>query len=62
MDPKTLGLIRHIVGTLSTLAISFGLLSEDIASQLVEAILSLAGAIGLIWTVIASWKAPEKQK
>ena len=62
MDPKILGLIRHIVGTASTLAISFGLLSEDVASQLTEALLAIAGSIGIIWTIVASWTAKEKQK
>lgn len=61
MDPKVSGLIRHIVGALSTLAVSFGLLTEDVAGQVTEALLGIVGSIGVIWAFVASWTAKEKQ-
>lgn len=61
MDPKIVGLIRHILTAAGVILVALGILTEDVFGQISEAIMTIVGALTTLISIIMSWTAPEKK-
>ena len=58
---KINGIIRHVITTLGGFLVAFGWIGEDIVSQSVEALMQISGGVFIVFGIIKSFKAKEKQ-
>lgn len=61
MNPKTLGLIRHLLTTAGGMLVAFGLLNESELSQVTDAIIAISGGVMTLIGVYASWREKHKR-
>lgn len=65
---KIKGLIRSVLIALGSILVTLGVVASGLVDNVIElfdtayeVVLIVIGAIGTIWGMIQSWKAPEKQ-